>query len=289
MQPITTFVAAAAIALGGVGYSHAWAQDAQKANAAGDNDKKSVADDAKTAKATASKDATTQPSAFMLIVPIPIERVIVPPVVPIGGALAPDIEPIRDTLASATEAALAEDGFNDFVERLVDADRNRIGKFEPGDVSALNGAAARVRTAWKNKFNADFDIGDEADIYATFPVVQGVITRPLAPNVQAMPENTRGDYNLEPGRDVAVVTIPAAHGLNDTTIVMIDEAFGWKIDLPNTIGGRELHGNLVQHLNTLADTADKWPKNREAALRHVTHHVLLGAIGQNGKTATAQK
>jgi hypothetical protein len=34
---------------------------------------------------------------------------------------------------------------------------------------------------------------------------------------------------------------------------------------------------------------DKWPNNHEAAIRHVTHHVLLGAIGQDGKTATAKK
>jgi hypothetical protein len=289
MRSTIMLVIAAAITLSGFGNSYCSAEEAQKAKAKAKAKSTADADDAQPAKATARKASTTQPSAFMLIVPVPIDRVIVPSVLPVGGSLAPDVEAIRDTLASATEAALTEDGFNDFVERLVDADRNRVGKFDAGDISALNGAAARVRTAWKNKFNSDFDLHEEDDVYAPFSVVQGMITMQMDPNVKTMPANDRGDYNLEPGREVAVVSIPGRHGLHDTTVLMINEAFGWKIDVPNTVSGRDLHGNLVQHLNTLADSVEKWPNNREAAIRFVTHHVLLGAIDADGKTATATK
>lgn len=287
MKRIAVLSLTTALAIGAFGTSPSSAAEAKKAKT---DASESAAGDARAAKAAENKTgATTQPSAFMLVVPIPVARVSAPPVVPYGGALAPDVEAMRDTLASATEAALTEDGFNDFVERLVDADRNRIGKFEPGDVSALNGAAARVRTAWKDKFDDDFDIDDEGDVYASFPVVQGMINRPLDPAVKALPANAPEDYNLEPGREVAVVTLPARHGLDEATILMIDEAFGWKIDVPNTIDGRDLHGNLVQHLNALADSAAKWPKNRQAAARYITHHVMLGAMGHDGQTASARK
>ena len=236
--------------------------------------------------AAAQRGSTTQPAAFLLVVPIPVERV-APAIVPYGAALAPDSEAIRDTLASATEAAIADDGFDDFVERLVDADRNRIGKFDGGNDSALNAAARRVRDTWKEKFGNDLDIENEDALYGSFPIVQGVINTGLEPGVKSMPANSSGDYNLDPGRDIAVVTLPAGHGLTETTLVMIDEAFGWKIDVPNTVGGRDVHANLIQRLNAVADAADKWPANREAATRYLTHQVMLAAVGKDEQTATA--
>ena len=238
--------------------------------------------------AAAQRGSTTRPAAFLLVVPIPMDRV-EPAVIPYRSALAPDSEAIRDTLASATEAAIAEDGFDDFVERLVDADRNRIGKFDGGNDSALDAAARRVRETWKNKFGDDLDIENEQAIYSSFPIVQGVINTALEPAVKSMPANSSGDYNLEPGRDIAVVTLPAGHGLRETTLVMIDEAFGWKIDVPNTVGGRDVHANLIQRLNAVADAADKWPANREAAARYLTHQVMLAAVDEEQQTAATAK
>ena len=238
--------------------------------------------------AGAQRGSTTQPAAFLLVVPIPVDRVS-PAIIPYGAALAPDSEAIRDTLASATEAAITEDGFDDFVERLVDADRNRIGKFDGGNESALDAAARRVRDTWKNKFGEDLDIENEDAMYSSFPIVQGVINTGLEPGVKSMPANSSGDYNVEPGRDIAVVTLPAGHGLSETTLVMIDEAFGWKIDVPNTVGGRNVHANLIQRLNAVADAADKWPANRQAAARYLTHQVMLAAVGKEEQTATAAK
>src|SRR5688500_13365145 len=90
--------------------------------------------------------ARTQPTAFVLIVPVPVVR----PLPPVGSTLAPDVEQIRDTLASATEAALTKGGFDDMVERLVDADRNRIGStgLTDKDLEILDGRINQIRKAW---------------------------------------------------------------------------------------------------------------------------------------------
>src|SRR5690606_1090730 len=57
-----------------------------------------------------------------------------------------DSEGIRDVLAQVPEAALTEDGFDDLVERLVDADRNRIGQFikDRDDFAELNRKAQQI-------------------------------------------------------------------------------------------------------------------------------------------------
>ena len=288
MTRFTKMIAAAAVTVTtcGTPWTDPTFGQADKASA----EKTSPADAQTAAAKTSSGGATTQPSAFLLVVPIPVQRV-APAILPYAGALAPDGEAIRDTLASATEAALTEDGFNDFVERLVDADRNRIGKFDPGSHSALNAAAERVREAWEAKFGDDLDISEEDDVYAPLSIVQGVINTGLEPAVKSMPANTSADYNLEPGRDVAVVTMPARHGLSETTLVMIEEALGWKIDVPNTMSGNQIHANLIQRLNAVADAAGKWPKNRQAAARYLTHQVLLSAVApaSEQQTASAQQ
>ena len=290
MTRIKHIAAAAALAVGaaaaaGIPFTATASAEADKQAKQADQSGAQSASASNKGGAAAQRGSTTQPAAF-LVVPIPVDRV-APAIVPYGAALAPDGEAIRDTLGSATEAAIAEDGFDDFVERLVDADRNRIGKFDGGNSSALNAAAQRVRDTWKNKFGDDLDIEDEDAIYSTFPIVQGVINTGLEPGVKSMPANSSGDYNLEPGRDIAVVTLPAGHGLGETTLVMIDEAFGWKIDVPNTVGGRDVHANLIQRLNAVADAAANWPANREAAARYLTHQVMLAAVGKEGQTATA--
>ena len=290
MTRLKYIAAAAALSVGAAGIPFTTIASAQADTQAKQADQSAAqtASASKKGGAAAQRDSTTQPAAFLLVVPIPMERV-APAILPYRDSLAPDGEAIRDTLGSATEAAITEDGFDDFVERFVDADRNRVGKFDGVNDRALNAAARRVRDTWKAKFGDDLDIEDEDALYSSFPIVQGVINTELQPGVKRMPQNSSGDYNLEPGRDIAVVTLPAAHGLRETTLVMIDEAFGWKIDVPNTVGGRDVQGNLIQRLNAVADAADKWPANREAAARYLTHQVMLAAVGKEEQAATAKK
>src|SRR5687767_3998019 len=70
---------------------------------------------------------------------------------PPGARLADEIDrdDITETLGEVTEAAMTVGGFNDLVERLVDADRNRIGDYTGRDLTTLNGRIRQLRKLWE--------------------------------------------------------------------------------------------------------------------------------------------
>jgi len=205
------------------------------------------------------------------------------------------------TFTTITQAALDEDGFDDVVERLVDQDRNRIGKdnFAEQKFDDLNAKADAIRAAWKTKYGDDFAVeGEQA--FAKLAAVVGKIDNPKAlasawpvpavteaagEAVPASAKETEGNQdpnlnsNVEKGRGVAIATIPASHGLPALNVSLIDELQGWRIDVPNTLSGQQLHDSLLKHLTHVADMQAQWPADKNEAALMVAHHVLLGAYG----------
>jgi hypothetical protein len=219
------------------------------------------------------------------------------------------IEGIPSVIGEAAEAALTDDGLDDLVERFVDADRNRIGKAElGGDANQpLDNLVKQVRDTWKQKYNAEFDIGDaRALLGADFATVRagelgagaagtdvdvdvkrtGVAGEPAKVNVDVdhksgvdAPDSKAADANRnDPGRNVAVANIKASHGLPDLQVPMIHEAGGWKIDVPNNVDGPKLRANLIAHLTAAKDSAAQLPANADEAKRALTHHVLMAVM-----------
>jgi hypothetical protein len=209
-----------------------------------------------------------------------------------GTAAAPDAEDIRDVLGQVAEASLTEDGFDDLVERFVDADRNRIGQAMPneGQLESLNTLAKQIGDAWKTKYNGEFDITDEELVFGTVRIQQGEIgdqarlagERQTGQTGVDNPVNTNNpqspaDQNLnDPGRNIATVTIPAGHGLSEIRVPMIHEMpDSWRIDVPDTLTADKLRTNLETHLRQVQQMQAQWPSNKDQAAMAVTHHVLL--------------
>lgn len=211
-----------------------------------------------------------------------------------GTAEAPDAEGIRDVLAQVAEASLTEGGFDDLVERFVDADRNRIGVAMPneGQLEGLNTLAKQIGDAWKTKYNGEFDIENEELVFGSLRIQQGEIgdqarlagertgvtgqtgvDNPLNTNDPQSP----ADRNLnDPGRNIASVTIPASHGLSEIHVPMIHEMpDNWRIDVPDTLTADRLRTNLENHLRQVHQMQAQWPTNKDQAAMAVTHHVLL--------------
>jgi len=70
---------------------------------------------------------------------------------------APDADDIRKTVAVATDNAVSKNGFDNLVNRFVDADRDRLKKFKPADnFDKLNGRADQFAKDWKAKYGQDF-------------------------------------------------------------------------------------------------------------------------------------
>ena len=193
---------------------------------------------------------------------------------------APDAESIRDTVASATEAAITDDGFDDMVERFVDADRNRIGEYldDNDDFTALNEKAKAFRDQFQAKYDAEFDIADEGAVYSD----QFATIRQSELQARQAAATDDPDANREEGRNVATVMIAKSHGLPQLTVNMIHEMpDSWRIDLPDTVTGKQLHDNLSKALDDLTANQDKWPGDKVEAQRYVTHRLLLAIHGQS--------
>jgi len=215
-----------------------------------------------------------------------------------------DRDGILKPIATATEAALTKDGFDDVIERLVDQDRNRLGKEGAAKqkYDDLNTKAQALRDAFKQKYGRDFDIGraealthvatlcgeiqDPQQVASAWPVQAVMPAAGEAVQAAAQQQGTTPadkESNIEKGRDVAIATIPASHGLPAVHVSLMQEATGWRIDLPNNVSGQQLHDNLLKHLNHISDMQAKWPADANAAELAFTHHIMLGLYGADAE------
>jgi len=229
-----------------------------------------------------------------------------------ANALAPDAEDIRETLRTSIEASLTKGGFDDLIERFVNADRTRLGKdsFVKQDHTTLDGRIAQFQKDWKAKYNQDFKIKDKEAVYsaAFATIIQSEVpggarlaserqNGAANPTIPVQPDNNQaqvqrdaskvggGDTNLNPGRNIAVVQVAASHGLPALTVPLIHELpDSWKIDVPDNYTATQMHDNLLKHLTMADDMKDQWPADVNEAYRVVTHHVLMAVLNvdQNG-------
>jgi hypothetical protein len=236
------------------------------------------------------------------------------PLAPNGTAAAPDAEGIRDVLGQVPEATLAQDGFDDLVERFVDADRNRIGKWLEGhkDFSQLNLKAQQLSQKFQQKYSAAFDIDNEDALFnQQFAAIQqseiGQAQQARGVDINADANRTNDGANVkvdvdnrtgvdnprdasadanrnDPGRNIATVKVSQSHGLPELTVNMIHEFPGvWKIDLPDQVTGQQLHDNLSKALDEIAQKEGQWPQNPDDAKRFITHRLLLAIHGQSAQ------
>jgi hypothetical protein len=213
----------------------------------------------------------------------------------------------REAFGKATAAAVQKDGLSNLVDRLVDQDRERIGQYKQQKNDALDDVISKFQGQWKAKYGKDFDMtrAEDERAFSGVQILQGQvdnpdmlagkwpIAQPMTATARATDERAQqaanrqdvqtakskafgGDVNLDKGRDVAVVKVPATMGLPDVYCSLIKEhTTGWRFDIPNNITGQQLHDNLVKHLTTLADHPEQWPADADQAYGLVGHHVVM--------------
>lgn len=213
-----------------------------------------------------------------------------------------DAKGLFDPLAEITDAAFSKDGFNNLVGRLVDQDRDRINQLKDRKDDELNAVVDRVRTAFKNKYGRDInaevnihlegfakaitgEVQDPNALVGKWPVSSGLgagLGSDLKNEAGKLtPEDAKktedklfgGNVNLEKGRNVGLVQIPASHGKAALTVSLIQESPTWRIDIPNNISGQQLHRNLVNALTEFEKDQEKWPTDSIEATRMAVHCV----------------
>jgi hypothetical protein len=239
-------------------------------------------------------DQTKAPVLLGVIVSVPIPAA--DAALPRGADYSMEIDDadeMRATLAAVTEAALNKGSHSDLVENFVDMDRNRLTDFDERSLRTLEGRIAQINKAWQQKYGQQFDIAENA-VYQPLTYAEGEITD-ASTFIQRWPvrsggssgaakskiinERVRDQGNIEAGRGFGIARFPAEHGLPAVNVSFIDEAFGWKIDLPNDVDGQQLRTNLLQHLTAFGERADQWPASVLEAQRLASHHVAMALYG----------
>lgn len=315
MKKHLSIVAAAALAVGGMGLSSLYAQDAAPAQ---DNALERAADstgeavrDAGRATGEAARDAAQGTRDALS-----------------SGedtAATPNAEEIHDVLAQVTEAAATKGGLDDLVERFVDADRNRLGQNQDAlkDNAELDGTIAQLHDDWKAKYNQDFDISDEKKVFGEggFAMIRegeigegartagerldsaaGQTDAAARDAANATPSDTgldtprvdtsgdtAADRNLnDPGRNVATVTIASSHGLPEVKVPMIHEAGGWKLDIPDSVDAAKLRDGVKTAMSKVSSMKAEWPADANEAYRAVSHELLAAIFADSASGTSAQ-
>jgi hypothetical protein len=231
------------------------------------------------------------------------ERAALPPGVKVNQDTE-DPADVRKTFETLTEAALTKGGFDDLIERLADQDRNRIGNFAEQEFRILDGRIDQIRKAWKDKYGKELKVERDKAL-AQVALLRGEIESPEQVGnhwpVPVMAKGQGGDAitaaaadnatddaakskpdlnsNIEQGRDVAIATLPASNNLPQLNVSLIHEAQGWRVDVPNTLAGREIHDRLLDHLTYLGDNATQWPADANDAAAVFARHVVMAVYG----------
>lgn len=159
--------------------------------------------------------------------------------------------------------------------------------------------------AWKSKYNDTFSIKNEDQVFGKeyFNIKTGEISDgnalssqwPLKASARAGSMSGAGavgaagaagaaspvagdnaSKELENGRNVAVVTLPAEGTLPELTVSMIHEMpDSWKIDIPDNIDKAQIQSSLSQHINQISQMSSQWPADQQQAQRIVTRHILM--------------
>jgi hypothetical protein len=214
----------------------------------------------------------------------------------------PSDEAIHDVFAHAVVAAMTAGKLDDLKDQFVEGDRNRLGddsapgqRTEAGDLDDarknLDQTIADFRKAWEAKYKDVFDMSEEDDIFAGYLAISegeigdpAAITHwPVAVTSDAPAAKIEGDEkqrNLDKGRNVAIVVLPAMGQVPEMTISMLHEAPDfWKIDIPNNMTESKLRQNLNAHIREFLNQQANWPADMDEARLHAAYHVFRAIYG----------
>jgi hypothetical protein len=224
-----------------------------------------------------------------------------PPALPTG------VKPISNVLMgnmtavlkSAAENAVEPGNFDEMINTLVDAERDRIGTFKNKKFTDLDEQARKFQKAWLEKYKRRFEI-DATQTFANASGAQGLVDNakqaqanwPVSAQSGAArsaaapkraPRSRKGRKKTPTptyyGPPVGVVHLLKAGGAPALFVSMVDESGDWKIVIPSGRTGQQIHDDLLKKLTVLNDDPQKWPDNRIDAGRMVLNTVLSALYG----------
>lgn len=216
------------------------------------------------------------------------------------------VENIRETLSDVTETCLSKNkDYDNIVDYFVSADRDRLKDFSNKAMdNQLAGRIEQIRQTWQQKYNKDLNVDGKVAFGEQFrglEIVRGEIVNPallsnwpvqnqaggqqMQPGQPGMQQGQQQQWgqgqqkHLDKGREVAIVTFPASHGLPECNVSLVREGMGWKLDIPDNITGDQLQQNLSTHLTRFGEMSAQWGSDANETSRLAAHHVCLALYG----------
>jgi hypothetical protein len=191
----------------------------------------------------------------------------------------------RVLLAKAVNDGLTEGRFMNLVENLAKSDRERVGDFKHPKMEDLNKAIAQFRMDFKAKYNQDFEIRPEhfrdAIVYAGRDKDSATVALP-ALHFDRAAESSKVATPLDEkvaGKKLEdkKLAVGEPKGGSSLTVNLQNEGTArgsWRINIPNEITGEQLKGNLIKHIQMLDDQKAMWPADAVEAYHAAAYHVL---------------
>ena len=195
-----------------------------------------------------------------------------------GPAAAPDNGEIRRRVADLTAVAVTPGHLDGLTQRLAQPDRDRL-RTQPGYAhgygSDRDAVLRQFAGAWQAKYGHPFTAAGAAAAVADpafARVEQGsaIVGDPRAGSVDAARRAS-----------MAVVRLPASHGLPALTVPLVREMpDGWKVDVPDTETLDLLMKSVGDEVGAAVAGKGQWPADEADAYRAVAHRLMLAVMGQ---------
>jgi len=174
------------------------------------------------------------------------------------GATGPD--GVRNVFEGIVTNALDKNNYNDLIGYFTKADQDRLSNSKP-DTKDLDAAVDQFKKSWHDKYNDNFKVMDNDKVYT-------------------------GDFFALGGGNAAAgapttATVAASHGLPDLSLPLVVEGGLYKLDVPDTLDGTQLHDNLLNAIKDLNKDPSTWPQDKADAYRLVSHRILMAVEGKS--------
>jgi hypothetical protein len=228
-----------------------------------------------------------------------------------AGAQQASESDVRQILSQTAQSAVTKGGAKDLSQQFSQADQDRIKDWAK-DTTQLDQAIDQLRQAYKEKYQQDLDLSKSSEMVFTAQFFRigggGDSARQAAARIgsdasaaggavrDAASAGATGQQQIDAaktagaaGTDAAqaassaiggqgnsfIVVIPAGHDQPETSLKLVKEASGWKIDLPEGVDSQKLSQNLQQQISSCTASKDKWPADANEASRAISHSIFV--------------
>lgn len=212
---------------------------------------------------------------------------------------------IHEVVRQTVKNALSKGDFDSIADYLIGRDRDRIADAEV-NTDQLDNTIEQFNNHWKNKYNNEFDLGNQDQAFQGLKPQVAQVTDPqqLANKWPLTQQGQQGQQRQQPvaaheieGKQVAVISFPSAQptaqsGQGAVASLIQNQEGDWKFDIPNSIDGQTLAANLQKAIMTAISASPSWPQDPNQAYPVVAGQIIQAfydtASGQQSQQSGQQ-